>query len=190
MYPFCPGAVGHDGCARCYVLRHHRYRQRPRRGNSTDADSRVRASYLKSAGSGRDDTTDSPRSSRTINDQECEAGYRGHEWGSIQLRLNSPYVRLPTCETGSLETASSATQSRGCSHRGSPPFSRCMWGAFGGRGRSAGETRDDRGEVAAGLQEIVSRAGFRGPGWALPGHPPAEGGWWIGPPPGRMLSPG
>ena len=66
--------------------------------------------------------------------------------------------------------------------RGSPPFSRCMWGDFGGRGRSAGETRDDRGEVAAGLQEIVSRAGFRGPGWALPGHAPAEGGWWIGPP--------
>ena len=62
-------------------------------------------------------------------------------------------------------------------------------GDFGGRGRSAGETRDDRGEVAAGLQEIVSRAGFRGPGWALPGYPPAEGGWWIGPPPGRMLSP-
>ena len=44
-----------------------------------------------------------------------------------------------------------------------------MWGDFGGRGRSAGETRDARGEVAAGLQEIVSRAGFRGPGWALPG---------------------
>ena len=38
--------------------------------------------------------------------------------------------------------------------------------------------------MAAGLQEIVSRAGCRGPGWALPGHPPAEGGWWIGPPPG------
>ena len=57
--------------------------------------------------------------------------------------------------------------------RGSPPFSRCMWGDFGGRGRSAGETRDDRGEVAAGLQEIVSRAGFRGPGWALPGHLPS-----------------
>ena len=47
--------------------------------------------------------------------KECEAGYRGHEWGSIQ---HSPYVRLPTCETGSLETAPSATQSRRCSHSG------------------------------------------------------------------------
>ena len=90
--------------------------------------------------------------------------------------------------------AGSATQSHRCSHSGIvqgqaggfPGIS----GDFCGHGRSAGETRDDRGEVAAGLQEIVSRAGCRGPGWALPGHPPAEGGWWIGPPPGRMLSPG
>ena len=44
--------------------------------------------------------------------------------------------------------------------RDSPPFSRCMWGDFGGRGRSAGETRDDRGEVAAGLQEIAREPGF------------------------------
>ena len=72
-------------------------------------------------------------------------------------------------ETGSLETAPSATQSRRCSRsgiaRGQPQV--CPWilGAFSGRGRGAGETRGVRRGVASGARAIVSRARFRGPGW-------------------------
>ena len=92
-------------------------------------------------------------------------------------------------ETGSLETAPSATQSCRCSHSGiasgSPPFSRCILGAFGGHGKSAGETRGGRGEVACRVSQIVSQAGFRGPGWALSGHPPTHGGPRIGGPGAR-----
>ena len=57
-----------------------------------------------------------------------------------------------------------------------------------------GRAPEKRGAAEArwptGLQEIVSRAGFRGPGWTLPGHPPTQGGSRIGGPGhGPMLSP-
>ena len=89
-------------------------------------------------------------------------------------------------ETGSLETAPSATQSRRCSRSGialgQPRVFPWISGAFSGRGRGAGEARHARSEVAAGEQAIVSRAGFRGPGWDVPVAPArGRGGRWIGP---------
>ena len=103
-----------------------------------------------------------------FNEQECEAGYRGHEWGSIK---HSPYVRLPTCETGSLETAPSATQSPRCSHSGIARgqlrvFLRVSGDCSGSREgaeedearprQSGGQCAEDR------LANRVSWSGFRG----------------------------
>ena len=71
-------------------------------------------------------------------------------------------------ETGSLETAPSATQSCRCSHsgalRGNPRFFPGISGDFGWvRARNcAGETRP--GEAVRRVPGIVSRACFRGPG--------------------------
>ena len=85
--------------------------------------------------------------------------------GSIQ---HSPYVRLPTCETGSRETAPSATQSRGCSHSGIAPGLTAGFSLDVGRFRrwrkGRRESRRVWGDVAAGVRVIVSRARFRGPG--------------------------
>ena len=101
---------------------------------------------------------------------------RGHRRGCNTLRARAP-IRG---ETGSLETAPSATQSWWCSRSGialgQPRVFPWISGAFSRRGRGAGEARHARSEVAAGEQAIVSRAGFRGPGWTFPWHPPAEGG--------------
>ena len=47
------------------------------------------------------------------------------------------------------------------------PISSLDSGDFSGHGRGAGEVSRAWGEVAAGVRVIVSRAGFRGPGWAL-----------------------
>ena len=61
------------------------------------------------------------------------------------------------------------TQSCRCSHfgiaRGGSPISSLDSGDFSGHGRGAEEERYVRGEVEAGVRGIVSRAGFRGPGW-------------------------
>ncbi len=72
-------------------------------------------------------------------------------------------------ETGSLETAPTATQSLQCSHsgiaRGLPPISSLDSGDFSGHGRGAGEVSRAGGEVAVGVRVIVSRARFGGPGF-------------------------
>ena len=88
--------------------------------------------------------------------------------GSIQ---HSPYVRLPTCETGSLETAPSATQSPRCSHSGIARgqlrvFLRVSGDCSGSREgaeedearprQSGGQCAEDR------LANRVSWSGFRG----------------------------
>ena len=100
-------------------------------------------------------------------------------------------------ETGSLGTAPTATQSLQCSHsgttRGFPPFSRCFLGNCTALGRAAEEVRRVRGEVAADVRVIVSRARFPGPGCAVASASrdtaPAEGGRQIGLQRGPMLSP-
>ena len=80
-------------------------------------------------------------------------------------------------ETGSLGTAPSATQSRRCSNsgivQGQPWVFRGFQAISAGAERGAEKGRRGWGEVAAGVLVIVSRAGFRGPGWALPGHLPS-----------------
>ena len=72
-------------------------------------------------------------------------------------------------ETGSLETAPTATPSSRCSHfgiaRGLPPISSLDSGDFSGYGRGAGEVSRAWGEVAVGVRVIVSRARFGGPGF-------------------------
>ena len=50
----------------------------------------------------------------------------------------------------------------------SPPFSRCIWDDFSDLGRSAGETRGGRREAGRRVPEVVSRAGFGGPGLSRP----------------------
>ena len=68
----------------------------------------------------------------------------------VRSRLPPPPPRLVGARTpGSL--------------RGSPPFSRCMWGDFCGLGRRPDETRGVRDEAARWVAEIVSRAAFGGP---------------------------
>ena len=75
-------------------------------------------------------------------------------------------------ETGSLETAPSATPSSRCSHfgiaRSLPPISSLDSGDVSGHGRGAGEVSRAWGEVAAGVRVIVSRARFGGPGLREP----------------------
>ena len=46
----------------------------------------------------------------------------------------------------------------------SPPFLVSIWDDFSDLGRSAGETRGGRGEAGCRVPEVVSRAGFGGPG--------------------------
>ena len=54
-----------------------------------------------------------------------------------------------------------------------PSFSGGFQAISAGAERGAEKGRRGWGEVAAGVLVIVSRAGFRGPGWALPGHLPS-----------------
>ena len=54
-------------------------------------------------------------------------------------------------------------------------FSLCFWGDCTALGRAAKEVRRVRGEVVAGVPEIVSRARFRGPGCARVSPPPPRG---------------
>ena len=56
-------------------------------------------------------------------------------------------------------------------------FSLCFWGDCTALGRAAKEVRRVRGEVVAGVPQIVSRARFRGPGCAR-----------VSPPRGRRTS--
>ena len=60
--------------------------------------------------------------------------------------------------------------------RGSPPFSRYLRGDFSNLGRRPEEARCVQDEAERWVPEIVSRARFRGPGWALPEHAPAQSG--------------
>ena len=108
-------------------------------------------------------------SSRLDDDAESieasEAGYSGTD----PVLSYSSFIRLSTCETGSLETAPTATQSCRCSHfwiaRGLPPISSLDSSDFSGYGRGAGELSRAWGKVAAGVRVIVSRARFGGPGF-------------------------
>ena len=127
-----------------------------------------------------------PRESGSHPDDPARQCARGHRRGFNTLRA----LAQIRGETGSLETAPSATQSRRCSRSGialgQPQI--CPWilGAFSGRGRGGGETRCVRRGVASGVRAIVSRARFRGPGWErrepLPGHP-------VRVPPGDRFAP-
>ena len=81
-----------------------------------DADSRVRASYLQSAaGPGRDDTTDSPRSSRTSNYQECEV--------DISVPCGDGRNPSPSGEEKSVVVWSRATVSPWSAHENGPQSS-------------------------------------------------------------------
>ena len=98
-------------------------------------------------------------------------------------------------ETGSLGTAPSATQSCRCSHSGIAPGLTAVFSLYVGRFRRSREKRRrNEGTTEARWQPVCRRSsrepGFVVRGGALPGYPPAEGGWWIGPPPAECCRPG
>ena len=124
--------------------------------------------------------------------KEFEAG---HSRDPSDIRL---LIRLSTCETGSLETAPTATPSHRCSHYGMAQPSPLGFSLHSTRFQRSREGTPERRDASGArwrprCGRIVSRAGFRGPGWAHvwpPGTPfPRKARRRIGPRHGPILSP-
>ena len=103
----------------------------------------------------------------------------------------SSFIRLATCETGSRETAPTATPSHRCSHYGMAQPSPLGFSLHSTRFQRSREGTPERRDASGArwrprCGRIVSRAGFRGPGWAHvwpPGTPfprKADGGSGLG----------